>query len=94
MNKKHIKLYNLLFPIWFLILIHYTWVIVLPANFIIDLTVCVLTMKFLKVESIKEKVKSVIAKVWLLGFTSDFIGTAIMLLSNFIGTNEKSYRHD
>lgn len=51
-------------------------------------------MKFLKVESIKEKVKSVIAKVWLLGFTSDFIGTAIMLLSNFIGTNEKSYRHD
>ena len=94
MNKKHIKLYNLIFPIWFLILIPYTWVIILPANFIIDLTVCVLTMKFLKVESIKEKVKSVIAKVWLLGFTSDFIGTAIMLLSNFIGTNEKSYRHD
>ena len=63
MKKKSIKLYNVIFPIWLLWLIPMTWVIVLPANFLIDLLVVVLTMKYLKVKEIKLNAKSVILKV-------------------------------
>lgn len=90
MNKKDIKLYNLIFPIWFLLLIPFTWIVVLPANFIIDFTVCALTMKFMKIESVKEKVKSVIAKVWIFGFAADFIGAGLMFVANLIEFSENS----
>ena len=87
MKKKSIKLYNVIFPIWLLCLIPMTWVIVLPANFLIDLLVVVLTMKYLKVKEIKLNAKSVILKVWIFGFISDFIGTASMFIANVIDFN-------
>ncbi|MDN5300031.1 MAG: hypothetical protein PWP51_2584 [Clostridiales bacterium] len=83
-NKKGIKLYNMIFPIWLLWLIPIMWLIVLPANFLIDLTVIVLTMKYLGIDQIKVHVKKVILRVWLLGFAADFIGTFCMFLVNLI----------
>lgn len=87
MRNNNIKLYNLIFPIWLLWLIPITWIVVLPANFLIDLIVVVLTMKYLKVSDIKIKAKSVIFKVWIFGFIADFIGTAAMFLANTINFN-------
>lgn len=84
MNKRGIKFYNLIFPIWFLLLIPITWIVVLPANFLIDFTVVALTMKCMKIEDIKKKIKSVIVKVWIFGFIADFIGDAVMYLANVI----------
>ncbi len=84
MKRKNVKLYNIIFPIWLLWLIPTTWIVVLPANFIIDLLLVVLTLKYLKVESIKPIAKSIIFKVWIFGFLADFIGTFLMLLSNII----------
>lgn len=82
-SKKEIKLYNVIFPIWILWIIPITWIIVLPANFIIDLLVVVLTMKFLKVSDIRENEKAVIARVWIMGFVADFIGTLAMFMAEF-----------
>ena len=87
MKKKSVKLYNLIFPIWLLWVIPTTWLVVLPANFLIDLLVVVLTMKYLKVKEIKLNAKSVILKVWIFGFISDFIGTASMFMANLIDFN-------
>lgn len=84
MEKKYIKLNNLIFPIWLLWLMPLTWVVVLPANFLIDLLVVIITMKCMKVQDIRHKAKSVIIRVWLFGFVADFIGTAAMFLSNII----------
>jgi|LSQX01.3.fsa_nt_gb hypothetical protein len=84
MTKNNVRLYNIIFPIWLLWLIPVTWIIVLPANFIIDLIVIILTLKYLKVENIKMIAKSIILKVWIFGFIADFIGTLLMLLSNII----------
>lgn len=84
MKRKNVKLYNIIFPIWLLWLIPTTWIVVLPANFIIDLLLVVLTLMYLKVESIKPIAKSIIFKVWIFGFLADFIGTFLMLLSNII----------
>lgn len=78
---KETKLYNLIFPVWLLWVFPITWLVILPANFMIDLLVVVLTMKFMKVEGIKQKAKVVILRVWGFGFLSDFIGTIGMLLA-------------
>ena len=84
MSKKTIKLYNVIFPIWMLWIFPLTWFVVLPANFVIDLLVVALTMKVLKIEHIWATAKPVILKVWLFGFLSDLIGTAVMLVSTFL----------
>lgn len=83
-REYSIKLYNVIFPIWILWLIPITWLVVLPANFLIDLLVLVITLRCLKVENRKRIVKSSIWKVWLLGFLADFIGTAFMFLAGLI----------
>lgn len=90
MNEKNIKLYNVIFPIWMLWLFPQTWLVVLPANFLVDLTVVALTMKCLKVNGIKSNVKSTIFKVWGFGFLSDFIGTAAMFLLTMIEFDENT----
>ena len=46
--KKEIKLYNVIFPIWMLILIPPLWLVVLPGNFLIDLLVLYISMRILK----------------------------------------------
>ena len=86
MNKKTVKLYNLIFPLWMLMWFPQLWIITLPANFIIDLLVIWLSMKHLQVENIKEKAKKVILGVWLAGFAADFVGGFMMFLVNFVDT--------
>ncbi|MGL4336685.1 MAG: hypothetical protein ACRCST_07305 [Turicibacter sp.] len=85
MNQRTgIKIYNLIFPIWLLWLFPMTWLIVFPANFIIDLLVIFITLYLLKIKDIKKQAMAVIFKVWVFGFIADFIGTLAMLFSTFI----------
>lgn len=87
MKKNSIKLYNLVFPIWLLWLLPITWIVVLPANFLIDLLVVVGTMKYLKIQDIKVNAKAIIFRVWIFGFIADFIGTAAMFIANIFDFN-------
>ncbi len=84
MLKKTNKLYNVIFPIWIIWIFPLTWLIILPANFIIDLLVVTLTLKVLKIKHIWITAKPVILKVWLFGFLSDIIGTAGMLAAGLL----------
>ena len=68
MEKKNNTLYNLIFPVWMLLLFPPVWLVVLPANYAVDLLVTRLTMRYLKMEDRKEKAKKVIVKVWIFGF--------------------------
>ena len=79
--QKDIKLYNVMFPIWFLIIFPITWLIILPVNFIIDSVVLLISAKLLKLTNLKEVYKKTILKVWLIGFASDFVGAGILFLS-------------
>lgn len=83
-EKQEIRLYNLIFPIWLLWVFPLTWIVILPANFIIDSLVVLITLSLLKVSNIKENYKKSILKVWGFGFLSDFIGTAFMFLALLI----------
>ena len=76
---KNYKLYNVLFPLWMLILLPATWLVVIPANFIIDSLVLILALHFWLKKPIKEIWKKSIIKVFVLGFLSDFVGAGFLL---------------
>lgn len=82
MNKsnKNIKLYNVLFPFWMLLMFPQMWLIVLPGNFMIDSLVLVLSMVALKVVNKKGFYKRHILKIYGFGLLSDILGAAYMFL--------------
>lgn len=80
-NKKNaIKLYNVLFPFWMLLLFPVTWLIVIPGNFLIDSLVLIISMRILKIADKKLWYKRYILKSFAFGMLSDIIGSAYMLL--------------
>lgn len=78
--KKDIKLYNVLFPFWMLLLFPQLWLFVLPGNFIIDSLVLLGSMFLLKIENKKGFYKENILKIFGFGMLSDIIGSAYMLI--------------
>jgi len=82
-SSNNIILYNMIFPLWLLWIIPSTWIVILPANFLIDLAV-LLIMHCLKISGRKEIIKRSVWKIWVFGFISDFIGTFFMFLVNII----------
>ncbi|MBE7027624.1 MAG: hypothetical protein E7407_01145 [Ruminococcaceae bacterium] len=78
--KKQIKLYNVLFPFWMLMLFPQVWLIILPGNFIIDSLVLIISMYLLKVEQKKEFYKKYILKIFSIGILADVAGSMYMLL--------------
>lgn len=81
---KEIRFYNILFPIWFLLFIPLSWVVVLPVNFIVDSLVILLMMKIIGVESKRKMYKQSILKVWGFGFLSDIIGAAFLFFTMWV----------
>ena len=80
-NKKNdIKLYNVLFPFWMILLFPQIWLIVLPGSFIIDSIVLIISMILLKIADKKQWYKRHIIKIYLFGMLSDIIGAGYMLL--------------
>lgn len=79
-EKNGMKLYNVLFPFWMLLLFPHFWLIVLPGNFIIDSVVLLISLSVFKIEDKKQWYKRYIVKIFNFGMLSDIIGSAYMLL--------------
>lgn len=79
MNGKGVRLYNVLFPLWMLMLFPVTWLIVLPGNFLIDSLVLLIGLKWLKIPDAKAWYKRHILPVFGFGMLADVIGAAYML---------------
>ena len=90
MKKKQVLLYNVLFPIWVLVLFPQTWVVVLPANLLIDLAVLWLSLRCQKVPGRGAVIQKSVLKVWVTGFVGDFVGTLPMLLVMVLGSVQGS----
>ena len=86
-------LYNVIFPIWMLLLFPQLWIITLPLNLFIDWSVLWFTLGHLQVpkERRKRKCKRVILLVWLLGFIADFMGAFLMFVWNIVDFEEVSF---
>lgn len=80
-GRHSIRCYNVIFPIWFLLLFPLAWLYALPANFIIDSIVLLLALHLLKIEEKGKIYKKTILGVWAFGFIADIIGAAFLLLS-------------
>ena len=79
--KKDEKLYNVLFPLWMLMLFPQMWLIVLPGNFIIDSAVLLLALLILKVGEKKKRYKQHILKIYGFGLLADAVGAGLLLLT-------------
>ncbi len=78
MKKKDVRLYNLVFPFWFLYLFPMPlWLIVLPANFAIDSLVLYCSARSQEIGNRLELWKQSVLPVWGIGFLCDFIGAAL-----------------
>lgn len=86
---KQVKLYNVIFPIWFLLFFPPVIFITLAGNFIIDSLVILLCYSVFKLKDIQNDMKffykKTITKVWLFGFLADIIGAAILFLIGILG---------
>ena len=78
--KNDIKLYNVLFPFWMLLLVPSLWLIVLPGNFVIDSLVLLAAMAIYKVADRKRWYKQYIVPIFCFGILADLIGSGYMLL--------------
>ena len=80
MKNKEIRLNNVLFPFWMLILFPITWVVILPGNFIIDSLVLLISMAILGSENKKQLYKKYILPIFAFGMVSDIVGGIYMFL--------------
>ena len=81
---KNNKLYNVLFPIWLLLIFPAVWLIVIPGNFIIDSLVLIISMYLLKMHSKKIFYKRHILKIFIFGLLADVIGSAFLFLMCYV----------
>ena len=80
MKNKEVRLNNVLFPFWMLVLYPMTWFVVLPGNFIIDSLVLLVSMVLLGVADKKQYYKKYILKIFAFGMLSDIVGGIYMFL--------------
>lgn len=83
-KNRDIKLYNVLFPFWVLLLFPPMWLIVLPGNFLIDSLVLIISMFALKMADKKQFYKRHIFKIYCFGLLADIIGSAYMFLMTMV----------
>ncbi len=88
-----IKLYNVMFPMWLLFIFPMTWLLVIPANFIIDSLVLVLGMYILQIKEKLELYKKTIFWIFLFGFIADILGGIVLLLTQFVESDGLFYEY-
>ncbi len=77
------KYYNVLFPIWLILIFPPIIFILIPGNFIIDSLVLLIGMAILKLSNRKKIYSQNIMKIVIIGFLSDIIGSLLLLLTLF-----------
>lgn len=84
--KKDTRLYNVIFPIWFLLLFPALWLVMLPVNFIVDSLVLLLCARRQQLTNKAQLWKKSILPIWLIGFLSDIIGAGLTVLLFYLQT--------
>lgn len=76
--KKGVKLYSVIFPLWFLILwppLRLAW---LPVCFLLNTLVLYIACRVMKLEPFAAIFKKTILKLWLCGFPADIAGGVLL----------------
>jgi len=78
--KNETRLYNIILPIWILLLFPQLLIFVIPGNLLVDCAVLFLCLLALKHSQKGAVVKMLWWKFWLLGFAADAAGVVWMFL--------------
>lgn len=84
-HKKEVKFYNIIFPGYLLWLAPQIWLVAVPASFIVDSVVILLSLYFLESSSRMTIYKKVILKVWGYGFLADLVSILFLLAADLSG---------
>ena len=85
MKKKDVRLYNVIFPIWFMyLMLTPLWLLLLPINFAVDSLVIYCSASKQNIDNRKELWSKSIASVWGFGFLSDFLGAAVTFILSLV----------
>ena len=79
-KDNSIRLYNVMFPIWFFFFFPIAWILILPVTFGVDSLVLMLSARKQQVAERKALWKKHILPVWGIGFLSDLIGAGLVFL--------------
>ena len=79
------KLYNVFFPLWALILFPMFWIVSIPFNFVVDSIVLLIGLKLVSKGQLWKNYSMSILKVWICGYIADMIGSGLMFLSTMFG---------
>lgn len=86
---KQEKLYNVIFPVWFLLFFPPIIFLTLAGNFIIDslvILVCFFAFKLAdSYDNLETFYKKTILKVWIFGFLADILGAAVLFIIGILG---------
>lgn len=85
------KLYNVIFPIWLILILPPIVLLVIPSNYIIDSLVLIIGLKLLKQTNWFNIYKKTILKIWIIGFIVDIFGSLLLLGTQFIIDNNFLY---
>lgn len=83
---KKEKIYSSVFPMWMLLLIPTTWIIMLPLNYVWDTIILLIAFCIVKVEKKAEVYKNCIIRVWFFGILSSLLGATIASIPEFLTT--------
>ena len=83
-ENRDVTLYNVLFPLWMILLFPQMWLVVLPGNFLVDSLVLLISLAVLRIPAKKRWYKHCILKIFGFGLLADAIGAGYMLLMVFV----------
>lgn len=83
MERAQTRLYNILLPIWLLWIFPQVWLVILPANLLLDCVVLLVALAALRCTAKRVVLCRVWWRVWLNGFLADAAGVAWMVLGMF-----------
>lgn len=79
MRRCETRLYNMFLPVWLLWWFPATWLIILPANLLIDTAVLLCALLALRLRDKRRVMKRMWWRIWLRGFVGD--GAGVIWLS-------------
>ena len=83
MNKCGVRLYNMILPVWLLWVLPPVWLIILPANLLIDTAVLFCILLALGRRDKRRVIKRMWWRIWWRGFAGDAVGVGWLLLGAF-----------
>lgn len=78
--KRQTRIYNIIMPVWMLILFPQVLIFVIPGNLIVDCAVLFFTLLALKHAQKGAVLKKLWWRFWLLGFAADAVGIVWLFL--------------